>query len=97
MVTKGVDKALSVIQEHVPTMEVLALSGNYCTDKKPSAINWIEGRGKSIVCEATIRADVVEKVLKTNVDSLISLNIDKNYVGRPWLARWVVSTLRLRT
>lgn len=81
MVTKGVDKALSVIREHVPTMEVLALSGNYCTDKKPSAINWIEGRGKSIVCEATIRADVVEKVLKTNVDSLISLNIDKNYVG----------------
>lgn len=32
-----------------------SLSGNYCTDKKPSSINWIEGRGKSVVCEATIK------------------------------------------
>mmetsp|Transcript_55798 Transcript_55798/g.64079 ORF Transcript_55798/g.64079 Transcript_55798/m.64079 type:complete len:434 (+) Transcript_55798:68-1369(+) len=81
MVTKGVDKALEVIKEHFPEVEVLALSGNYCTDKKPSAINWIEGRGKSVVCEATIRADVVETVLKSNVDALISLNIDKNLIG----------------
>lgn len=81
MVTKGVDKALSVIQEHFPKMEVLALSGNYCTDKKPSAINWIEGRGKSVVCEATVTADVVERVLKTSVDRLVQLNIDKNYIG----------------
>lgn len=81
MVTKGVDKALNIIQERFPQMEILALSGNYCTDKKPSAINWIEGRGKSIVCEATIKADVVEKVLKTTVDRLVQLNIDKNYIG----------------
>jgi hydroxymethylglutaryl-CoA reductase (NADPH) len=81
MVTKGVDKALEVIKQHFPSMEILALSGNYCTDKKPSAINWIEGRGKSVVCEATVRADVVEKVLKTSVDRLIQLNIDKNYIG----------------
>lgn len=81
MVTKGVDKALELLKEHFPSMEILALSGNYCTDKKPSAINWIEGRGKSVVCEATVRADVVEKTLKTSVDRLIQLNIDKNYIG----------------
>jgi hydroxymethylglutaryl-CoA reductase (NADPH) len=81
MVTKGVDRALSVLKEHFPEMDILALSGNYCTDKKPSAINWIEGRGKSVVAEATVRPDVVEKVLKTSVDRLIQLNIDKNYIG----------------
>lgn len=37
-----------------------SLSGNYCTDKKPSSINWIEGRGKSVVCEAIIKGSVTE-------------------------------------
>jgi hydroxymethylglutaryl-CoA reductase (NADPH) len=81
MVTKGVDKALEVLKTHFPDMEIIALSGNYCTDKKPSAINWVEGRGKSVVAEATVTADRVEKMLKTSVDSLIQLNIDKNFIG----------------
>ncbi len=33
---------------------LVAISGNMCTDKKPAAINWILGRGKSIVVEAII-------------------------------------------
>lgn len=43
-------------------MEVLSVSGNYCTDKKSAAINWILGRGKSVVAEATIPAKVVREV-----------------------------------
>lgn len=43
-------------------MEVLSLSGNVCTDKKAAAINWIEGRGKSVVCEAIVPGPVVQKV-----------------------------------
>jgi hydroxymethylglutaryl-CoA reductase (NADPH) len=56
-------------------------TGNYCTDKKPAALNWIEGRGKSVVCEATIKGEIVKKVLKTNVASLVELNVVKNLVG----------------
>jgi len=52
-----------------------------CTDKKPSAINWIEGRGKSVVCEAIIKGEVVESILKTTVASLVELNYAKNLVG----------------
>jgi len=81
MVSKGVEKAVALMSEAFPDLEVMSLSGNYCTDKKPSAINWIEGRGKSVVCEATIKEDIVKKVLKTNVDALIDLNIHKNLVG----------------
>lgn len=81
MITKGCDKALEVLKEHVPAMRVLALSGNYCTDKKPSAVNWIEGRGKSVVAEAVIKADVVERILKCTVDDIVSLNIAKNLIG----------------
>jgi hydroxymethylglutaryl-CoA reductase (NADPH) len=81
MISKGCEKALVVIGYHFPTMQIVSLSGNYCTDKKPAAINWIEGRGKSVVTEAVIPAHVVEHVLKTTVDALIELNISKNLIG----------------
>ncbi|XP_029295546.1 3-hydroxy-3-methylglutaryl-CoA reductase a [Cottoperca gobio] len=81
MISKGTEKALSKVQQHFPDMQVIALSGNYCTDKKPAAINWIEGRGKSAVCEATIPAKVVREVLKTTTDALVEVNISKNLVG----------------
>ncbi|XP_014834618.1 PREDICTED: 3-hydroxy-3-methylglutaryl-coenzyme A reductase-like [Poecilia mexicana] len=81
MISKGTEKALSRLQQHFPELQVVAVSGNYCTDKKPAAINWIEGRGKSAVCEATISAKVVQEVLKTTTEALIEVNISKNLVG----------------
>lgn len=81
MISKGCEKAISVLAEHFPDMQIVSLSGNYCTDKKPAAINWIEGRGKSVVTEAVIPGAVVEKVLKTSVSALVELNISKNLIG----------------
>ncbi|XP_054628785.1 3-hydroxy-3-methylglutaryl-coenzyme A reductase-like [Dunckerocampus dactyliophorus] len=81
MISKGTEQALSRLQQHFPDLQVLAVSGNYCTDKKPAAINWIEGRGKSAVCEATIPAHVVKEVLKTTTKALVEVNINKNLVG----------------
>ena len=46
MISKGVSVALNIVQSVVPDMRVVSLSGNFCTDKKPSAINWLQGRGK---------------------------------------------------
>ncbi|KAF9529996.1 hydroxymethylglutaryl-coenzyme A reductase-domain-containing protein [Crepidotus variabilis] len=81
MISKGTEKALETMQSVYPEMVILALSGNYCTDKKPAAINWIEGRGKSVVAEAVIPGKVVKSVLKTTVASLVNLNVKKNLVG----------------
>lgn len=81
MLSKGAEVALRKLQEVFPALQVISVSGNYCTDKKPTALNWIEGRGKSVVCEATIPARVVREVLKTDVLSLIEVNISKNLVG----------------
>ncbi|KAJ7160871.1 hydroxymethylglutaryl-coenzyme A reductase-domain-containing protein [Mycena filopes] len=81
MISKGTEKALEVLQREFPEMVVLALSGNYCTDKKPAAMNWIEGRGKSVVAEAVVPGKVVRGVLKTTVEALCNLNIKKNLVG----------------
>ena len=81
MISKGVEKALGTLSERYPEMHVLALSGNYCTDKKPAAINWIEGRGKSVVAEAVVPGKIVRSVLKTTVADLCNLNIKKNLIG----------------
>ena len=34
MISKGVEKALALMTEHFSDMNVLAVSGNFCTDKK---------------------------------------------------------------
>lgn len=81
MVSKGVQNVLEFLQNDFPDMDVIGISGNYCSDKKPAAVNWIEGRGKSVVCEAVITEDVVKKVLKSDVASLVELNMLKNLTG----------------
>ncbi|KAI9885582.1 MAG: hypothetical protein M1823_002641 [Watsoniomyces obsoletus] len=83
MISKGVEHALNIManESGFDDMSIVSVSGNFCTDKKPAAINWIDGRGKSVVAEAIIPASVVESVLKTDVDSLVELNISKNLIG----------------
>lgn len=83
MISKGVEFALKQMVEEFgwDDMQVVSVSGNYCTDKKPAAINWIEGRGKSIVAEAIVPAEAVKKVLKSDVGALVELNISKNLIG----------------
>ncbi|XP_057862739.1 3-hydroxy-3-methylglutaryl-coenzyme A reductase 1-like [Cryptomeria japonica] len=81
MVSKGVQNVLDYLQLAFPDMDVISVSGNFCADKKPTAVNWIEGRGKSVVCEAIITETVVNKVLKTTVPALLELNMLKNLTG----------------
>ncbi|XP_037548449.1 3-hydroxy-3-methylglutaryl-coenzyme A reductase [Nematolebias whitei] len=81
MLSKGTEQALHRLQLQFPDLEVLSLSGNYCTDKKAATVNWILGRGKSAVCEATVSGRVVKEVLKSSTAALVDLNISKNLVG----------------
>lgn len=83
MISKGVEHSLKTMVEEYgfDDMNIVSISGNYCIDKKAAAINWIDGRGKSIVASADVPADVVRKVLKSDVDALVELNISKNLVG----------------
>ena len=83
MISKGCEHALDVMATEAgfDDMQIISLSGNFCTDKKPAAINWIDGRGKSVVAEAIIPGDIVKSVLKTSVEALVELNVSKNLVG----------------
>jgi len=81
MLSKGVEFTLNKLMELFPEMTVLSLSGNVCSDKKPAAINWIEGRGKSVVCEAIVPKRIVSQTLKTTTADLCDLNSAKNQTG----------------
>lgn len=81
MISKGTESALKYIQTFFTDMEILSLSGNFCSDKKPAAVNWIEGRGKSVVCEAIINKDIVRTILKTSTHAMVDVNISKNLIG----------------
>merc|ERR1711998_655268 len=74
-------QVLEVLAGMFPSMRVLTLSGNYCTDKKPSAVNWLEGRGKSVAVEVVIPEAVLSKVLHTTAADLQFCNVHKNLIG----------------
>jgi len=80
-VTIGTDAALKIIEEKIPEAKCVSLSANLCTDKKSSAINLIEGRGKSITAEVVIPHKVIQTKLKTDTDTLIDVNYRKNLLG----------------
>jgi hydroxymethylglutaryl-CoA reductase (NADPH) len=62
-------------------VQLLSISGNMCTDKKPSAINNILGRGKTVVAEVVIPKDIVRPKLKTEPESMAQVNYKKNLLG----------------
>ncbi|MDV0447168.1 hypothetical protein MsAg5_10460 [Methanosarcinaceae archaeon Ag5] len=62
-------------------VECLSLSGNMCTDKKPSAINAILGRGKTVIAEARLNASFVRETLKCTPESMFDVNYRKNFLG----------------
>lgn len=82
MISKGVENALNVMSESgFDDMHIVSVSGNFCTDKKASALNWVDGRGKSVVAEVIIPAAAVLKQVKVTVDELVHLNTAKNLIG----------------
>ncbi len=80
MVTIATDNALNLLT-HKTGAHVLALSGNFCVDKKPSNLNFIEGRGKSLVAEVIIPKVIVEEKLKTTTEAIVEVNTSKNLIG----------------
>ena len=80
MVTIATDAVVDIIMLENDA-ELISLSGNMCADKKPSAINLIEGRGKTVVADVQLSRDVVLKKLKTTPERMVEVNIRKNLVG----------------
>jgi len=60
---------------------MVSVSGNMCSDKKPAAMNMINGRGKTAVAEARIPKEIVEGKLHATAAAIVETNYRKNLVG----------------
>lgn len=80
MCTKAADAVIHYLEQNYQ-LSYMSISGNYCVDKKVSAINSIIGRGKEVIVEGVIPEDICKKYLRTTPEILHNLNIQKNYLG----------------
>jgi hydroxymethylglutaryl-CoA reductase (NADPH) len=80
MVTIATDAAVDLILS-MNDAELVALSGNMCTDKKPAAINAITGKGKTVSADVVLNREIIREKLKTTPEKMAEVNYRKNLVG----------------
>ncbi len=81
MCTQAAEALMNHILEYHPELKYGSISGNYCSDKKATAVNGILGRGKYVVAELPIPGKIVRRYLKTTPEKIVQLNIHKNLIG----------------
>ncbi len=81
MATIATDRIVTELIEPATGAECVSLSGNYGVDKKPSAINAREGRGKRIFAEVVLSGEILQRYLKTSAAPLVEVQYRKNLLG----------------
>jgi hydroxymethylglutaryl-CoA reductase (NADPH) len=79
---EAVESALQGIKEKLGVDAILiSESGNMCSDKKPAFINFLEGRGVSVVADAIIPRDLLQERFRVEPEAVAELNRAKNLSG----------------
>lgn len=81
MATIACDRIVREYIEVKTGIHCVALSGNFCIDKKPASVNFQEGRGKRIWAEVLLPEEVLHDVLKTSAVALVEVQYHKNLLG----------------
>lgn len=81
MATIACDRVVRELIEPKTGIPCIALSGNYCVDKKAASVNFSEGRGKRVHAEVVLDAAILRDVLKTDSRSLVEVQYRKNLLG----------------
>lgn len=81
MVTKAADALQGWILQNYPSLAYATISGNFCTDKKSSAVNGLLGRGKYVIAEIDIPRKICTRMLRTTPEKMVQLNTEKNLIG----------------
>jgi hydroxymethylglutaryl-CoA reductase (NADPH) len=81
MATIACDRVVRDLIEPKTGIPCVALSGNYCVDKKAASVNFSEGRGKRVHAEVVLDAAILRDVLKTDSRSLVEVQYRKNLLG----------------
>ncbi len=80
MATIATQKLIDFIQKNTG-VECVAVSGNFCVDKKPSFLNFLLGRGFRVWATAEIPRQICRKVLKTDPERIYRVYLGKNLAG----------------
>lgn len=80
MATVASRAACEVIEDETDA-HLVALSGNVCSDKKPAAINAVEGRGRTVAADVVLPRSLVREKLKTTPEAVAEVNERKTLVG----------------
>jgi len=81
MITIASKKIADYVIENYGNITFVSETGNLCVDKKPSAMNLINSRGKKVIASVNISDKIIKEVLKTTSDKLIEMNYRKNLLG----------------
>jgi len=79
--TKYSANAIKALIDRHSDVKLITLSANMCSDKKPSHINILLGRGKSVETEIFIKTSIIEDVFGIDSKEVEKLNYLKNYRG----------------
>lgn len=81
MATVSAENFLNWLLQEFKHLKYVSISGNYCTDKKVSAVNAILGRGKYVVAEILVSNEICKQALRTTPEKIVDLHIKKNLIG----------------
>lgn len=80
MATIATEKISQLIQKNTD-VKCLAVSGNFCIDKKPAWLNFIAGRGKKVSAEVILKKEVMKETLKTTPEKFFEVWLAKCMIG----------------
>ena len=80
MATIATEKIVELVEKETG-IQCISLAGNFDSDKKPSWISFIEGRGHKVWAEATIRKSIAKAILKTTSQKIYDVWLSKNMIG----------------
>lgn len=81
MTTLASEQIQNWILKNFAELSYVAVSGNFCIDKKVSAVNALLGRGKSVIAEMIIPKKICNRFLKSSPEMIVALNTKKNLLG----------------
>lgn len=81
MATIATDAAGIYIHDNNPSAELVALSGNYCVDKKAAYLNFTRGRGKKVWAEIILDKNTIKTLLHTTPEKIAEIVSRKCLLG----------------
>ena len=81
MVTGAAEALMETILSWDLGLDYGSISGNYCSDKKATAVNGVLGRGRNVVADILVPRDVVHRTLRSDPAAITDLVVRKNLVG----------------